>query len=611
MADFKTRVSDLTNFESTDDFALRDWLNEGYRELVNVFPPNLKELCYSNLKFTSTPEGTEVESISTSKIGIVFAHDLECRQIQPRHKYKAANSSSYFYATSSDPVYYMEGSKLNVLPYDSPVTYYYIASPNITETDSSVDNFPDEAEYLIVLYASCRAIHRLMVNKSSNLPTFVNIAPPSAPTMTTQSVTINGTAPTYVAPSLSLSAAPTINNLNITAVVPVAPDIILSTLTNLGVAPTYTSQSLTTQVAFNDYWTLGDFGDSDPGELNITAVLPSVPTLSDNSISFSTSAPTYNVQAVSPNYADANNWLNTEEDSEMVASRMQIIGSEIQKYQADMQNQLNIFNEANAEYQAELQKAIKNADLSSQDDSQKLQKYSSEVQAYSSQVTSQTQEYAQKLSRYQLELNTVYQAWAKTQSDNLQKYQSDMQNELNIFNKENASYQVKLNEAIKNADLDNAKMSNELQKYSNEIQIYQAQVSQSVQEYQQNFTKEFQIWQTKRQTELQEFQNNMQNKLNEFNDANTEYQAKMQKDLKDADLAESKEGRDLQKYSQELASYQGQVQSNVQDFQNNLQKQVTDYQWYQNQYAQLKQEYNQGLQMLVGANAAPQQQAQQ
>ena len=103
----------------------------------------------------------------------------------------------------------------------------------------------------------------------------------------------------------------------------------------------------------------------------------------------------------------------------------------------------------------------------------------------------------------------------------------------------------------------------------------------------------------------------MQNKLNEFNDANTEYQAKMQKDLKDADLAESKEGRDLQKYSQELASYQGQVQSNVQDFQNNLQKQVTDYQWYQNQYAQLKQEYNQGLQMLVGANAAPQQQAQQ
>ena len=38
MADFKTRIDDLTNFSSTDDIAISDWLNEGYRELVNIFP---------------------------------------------------------------------------------------------------------------------------------------------------------------------------------------------------------------------------------------------------------------------------------------------------------------------------------------------------------------------------------------------------------------------------------------------------------------------------------------------------------------------------------------------------------------------------------------------
>jgi len=178
VANFKTRISDLTNFASTDDTAVADWLNEGYRELVNTFPPNLKELCYSNLKFTSTPEGTEIESISTSKIGTVFAHDLECRQIHPKHKYKSANSSSYFYATSSDPVYYIEGSKLNVLPYDSPVTYYYVAAPSIAETDSSVDNFPDEAEYLLVYYASIKALQRLMsdLNTNSDITTALTYA---------------------------------------------------------------------------------------------------------------------------------------------------------------------------------------------------------------------------------------------------------------------------------------------------------------------------------------------------------------------------------------------------------------------------------------------------
>ena len=88
-------------------------------------------------------------------------------------------------------------------------------------------------------------------------------------------------------------------------------------------------------------------------------------------------------------------------------------------------------------------------------------------------------------------------------------------------------------------------------------------------------------------------------KLNEFNDANVEYQALLQKDLQDAQLAESKEGRDLQKYANQLSSYQAEVTAKVQDFQKALEKHSINYQWYQSQYAQLKQDYNQGLQMLI------------
>ena len=107
---------------------------------------------------------------------------------------------------------------------------------------------------------------------------------------------------------------------------------------------------------------------------------------------------------------------------------------------------------------------------------------------------------------------------------------------------------------------------------------------------------------------MQVFQLDIQNELNEFNDANVEYQAKLQKDLQDAQLAESKEGRDLQKYGSELSSYQAEVGAKVQDFQTSLEKHSINYQWYQSQYAELKQDYNQGIQILIGGGKPPQQQ---
>jgi hypothetical protein len=41
----------------------------------------------------------------------------------------------------------------------------------------------------------------------------------------------------------------------------------------------------------------------------------------------------------------------------------------------------------------------------------------------------------------------------------------------------------------------------------------------------------------------------------------------------------------------------------VQEFGNSIQKLTTDYQWLQGQYAQVKQDYMQGLQQLMGGGA--------
>ena len=126
-------------------------------------------------------------------------------------------------------------------------------------------------------------------------------------------------------------------------------------------------------------------------DLNVP-VLPSPPTLSLQSISFSQTAPEYVQPVVAPDFSDANNWINTEEDSEMLQARVAQINSELQEYQVNIQNNLNKFNEENAQYQIEFQKAVQNAQLTSKDEDQAIQKYQAEIGAYTAEVNREVQE---------------------------------------------------------------------------------------------------------------------------------------------------------------------------------------------------------------------------
>ena len=165
MATLSAQIQALagTNVTETE---LDQWCEDGVRELVNIFPENLKEMCYGKNTFTSAEVGSESETIATQHIGSVFAGTIKCRQINPKDKYKAADQDSMEYATSTDPVFYIEGSKLNILPASSSGTYYAIADPSINADGvSAISSFPNEAEYLVVLYAAIRALESLAVDE--------------------------------------------------------------------------------------------------------------------------------------------------------------------------------------------------------------------------------------------------------------------------------------------------------------------------------------------------------------------------------------------------------------------------------------------------------------
>ena len=161
--------------------------------------------------------------------------------------------------------------------------------------------------------------------------------------------------------------------------------------------------------------------------MSVTAVPPDVPTLATATVTISGTAPTYTQPKVGGateeltatitagtigTDADKIDWtdwwdvladyIEDQEDTELAGTQMQKIATYVSAYSQAMQNQINIFNDANVEYQATLQKNIKDADLSDAVDSKKLQKYSAEVAEYTAAVNAEVQEKTAKMQNYQL-----------------------------------------------------------------------------------------------------------------------------------------------------------------------------------------------------------------
>ena len=162
--------------------------------------------------------------------------------------------------------------------------------------------------------------------------------------------------------------------------------------------------------------------------------VPAMPVLSNNSVTFNETAPTFTEPVATLDFADANTWLNTEEDSEMVASRVQIISAQLQEYNTNLQKSVQSMNKENLEYQAILQKAIQDAQLSSQDDAQKLQLYSAQIQEYQAQVQKEVQRWANE------EYNKKFNKWSKEFDGKLSEFNANIQSYNAQVTKVNAEY---------------------------------------------------------------------------------------------------------------------------------------------------------------------------
>ena len=422
---FKNRVDALTAFASTEDDALSDWLADGAREIINILPPELLQYCSGATRLDDSPSSLAISTDTDMGKILHVTHSNGTRQIPCRlipaaySGYANDFSSLTYFGTDSDPVYWITGTQnssdttsaasiLEVFP--TPTSsktafVHHITYPGVLHSWTGIDNFPDNAEYLVVLYAAQKALQRLMNNKNSALSALtITSVSPDTPTIT--SVTFGDiTAQSYSAETMSTT-----------------------TVSFTQAVPSYSPPNVT--------------GDGS--------------TLTADSTALSTGQ-----IGVDAEFLEFDQWftalgemIEDDEDIELASAQIEKINSYIQAYNVAMQNELNNFNESVAPYQAQLQISLQNANMAIQeliqeaqlaqqaskdtaqlaqqagtqnainnmqaiinDNNNKVQKFQTEIAQYQAEITSQVQEYTQNLQKDTLDYGWYAQQYAALKAD--------------------------------------------------------------------------------------------------------------------------------------------------------------------------------------------------
>ena len=173
MATFEAQVEALTSLTIDGSSAptqteVSQFLTDGAKEIINALPVSLLSLCTSEQTFTSgTPQ-----TLNTGKVLYVTRSDgsiaQPCRYIAPNLVGRSLDSGDMNAATITDPIYYIKNNTLDVAPSSGSSVYSEVQYPSVAFGDSAISVFPDEAEYLIPLYASVKSLQNLLSSKSSN-----------------------------------------------------------------------------------------------------------------------------------------------------------------------------------------------------------------------------------------------------------------------------------------------------------------------------------------------------------------------------------------------------------------------------------------------------------
>ena len=170
--------------ENYDDITA-EWMNVAIREVINILPPLLKEKCTTETTLNHSATTIDLDTLGGE---VLYVNRLSadsggsripCRKVPSMYGELSNDSNSLYKASVTDPVYWIlssgDAAILNVIPTptaNQTAIVYHVGYPvfdadgsgsNINiKTATSITNFPDEAEHLVVLKAAITAAEYLL-----------------------------------------------------------------------------------------------------------------------------------------------------------------------------------------------------------------------------------------------------------------------------------------------------------------------------------------------------------------------------------------------------------------------------------------------------------------
>ena len=176
---FDTQILDLVNSTFDDQIAMDGWAADGAKQLINMMPRELKEKCTTETTLNHSATTIDLDTLGGE---VLYVNRLSadsggsripCRKVPSMYGELSNDSNSLYKASATDPVYWIlssgDAAILNVIPTpteNQTAIVYHVGYPTVdVSAVSTIANFPDELEYLVVLYVAIKVAESLMISE--------------------------------------------------------------------------------------------------------------------------------------------------------------------------------------------------------------------------------------------------------------------------------------------------------------------------------------------------------------------------------------------------------------------------------------------------------------
>tara|TARA_R100000664_G_C2749574_1_gene136950 strand:+ start:249 stop:950 length:702 start_codon:yes stop_codon:yes gene_type:complete len=179
LSTFESQINDLIGtFEDQD--AMDTFLTDGVKQVISVLPPQKLAQCSTTTTLSNSPSTLDLDSGLIGPVLSVVRKDVNgynqaCRLIPSMLSSRVTDPDDLMHATASDPVYFINNAVLNVYPdptASQTADIVYVPFPAFVDASDSgstkIDNFPNDVEYLVVLYAAIKCAQSLLASEEDD-----------------------------------------------------------------------------------------------------------------------------------------------------------------------------------------------------------------------------------------------------------------------------------------------------------------------------------------------------------------------------------------------------------------------------------------------------------